>query len=189
MYVFKAQIMDEGAVGRALKRMSYEILEQNRGTENLVLVGIRRRGVPLARLIAANIARTEGVSVPVGELDITFYRDDITEHKSVDPIVAETQIPCGITGRSVVLVDDVIYTGRTVRAAIDALFARGRPAAVRLAVLIDRGHRELPIRADCIGKNVPTAKSEMIVVHVPPFDEDVCVQLHDFVPTGDTPRK
>ncbi len=188
MFQFKAQIMDEGAVVRAMKRISYEILEQNRGPEKLILVGIRRRGVPLAEMIAANIARTENAVIPVGQLDITFYRDDITEKKNTEPVVGATRIPADITGMHVVLVDDVIYTGRTARAAIDALIALGRPAAVRLAVLCDRGHRELPIRADYIGKNLPTSQSEMVVVRIPPYDEDICVQLHERVPCGNAPK-
>ena len=173
--------MDEPAVHRALRRLSFEILEKNRGAANLVLVGICRRGVPLASLIAAHIEKTEGTPVPVGKLDITFYRDDITERKSVDPVVNGTDIPTDVTGRDIVLVDDVLYTGRTVRAAIDALIAKGRPASVQLAVLCDRGHREFPIRADYVGKNIPTAKTEMVVVKIPPYDSETCVELQEKV--------
>lgn len=178
MFQWKAQVMDEAAVQRALRRISYEIIERNRGAANLVLVGIRRRGIPLAAMLSENILRTEGVSVPVGALDITLYRDDLVRRKG-DPVVAATEIPVDITGRDVVLVDDVLFTGRTVRAAIDALIAHGRPASVQLAILCDRGHREFPIRADYIGKNLPTSKSELVVVRVPPFDDDLCVELHE----------
>lgn len=179
MYVYKTQIMDETTVYRSLKRISCEILERNRGASNLALVGIYRRGEPLARIIAANIRKTEGAEIPVGRLDITSYRDDLARKAEKDPIVTATDIPCDITGRDVVLVDDVLYTGRTVRAAIDALIAMGRPASVQLAVLCDRGHREFPIRADYIGKNLPTANSERVVVKIPPFDKEVCVELHE----------
>lgn len=179
MYVYKTRIMDETTVFRSLKRVSYEILERNHGASNLVFVGIYRRGEPLARIIAANIGKTEGVEIPVGRLDITSYRDDVARAQDGDPVVTATEIPCDITGRDVVLVDDVLYTGRTVRAAIDALIAKGRPASVQLAVLCDRGHREFPIRADYIGKNLPTAKSERVVVKIPPFDEEMCVELHE----------
>ncbi|MGM9652488.1 MAG: bifunctional pyr operon transcriptional regulator/uracil phosphoribosyltransferase PyrR [Eubacteriales bacterium] len=181
MYQFKALVMDEAAVGRALRRISYEIIEHNRGAEGLALVGICRRGVPLAERIAANIEKTEGIRVPVGKLDITFYRDDISEHAHPDPVLAGTELPFEITGRRIVLVDDVLYTGRTARAALDALLAHGRPDAIQLAILCDRGHRELPIRADYVGKNLPTSKAEMVVVKTPPFDDEVCVELHEMV--------
>ncbi len=178
MFHCKAQVMDEAAVHRALRRISYEMIERNRGAANLVLIGIHRRGVPLAAIIAENIKKTESTDVPVGALDITLYRDDLVE-KTEDPIVGETEIPSDITGKDVVLVDDVLFTGRTVRAAIDALIERGRPASVQLAILCDRGHREFPIRADYIGKNIPTSKSELVVVRIPPFDDEVCVELHE----------
>ena len=160
---------------RALKRMSHEILERNGGTENVVLLGIRRRGVPLAKVIADNIKQIEGVEIPVGELDITFYRDDLS---MIDPVTGNPHInsilpenvPFPLEGRHVVLVDDVIYTGRTTRAALDACSSYGRAATVQLAVLIDRGHRELPIRADYVGKNVPTSKAERISVQVSEID-------------------
>ena len=181
MSQFKSQVMDESAVLRALRRISYEIVEHNRGAEELALVGICRRGVPLAERIAANIEKTEGVAVPVGKLDITFYRDDIREHAHPDPVLAGTELPFSVTGRRIVLVDDVLYTGRTARAALDALLAHGRPAVIQLAVLCDRGHRELPIRADYVGKNLPTSSAEMVVVKIPPYDDAVCVELHDLV--------
>ena len=170
----KAVLMDETAVQRALKRIAHEILEHNRGCETLCLAGICRRGVPLARQLAANIAAIEGTEVPVGELDVTRDRDDLT----VRPIGGMgPALPFSIEGRDVVLVDDVLYTGRTVRAAIEGLMAMGRPASVQLAVLVDRGHRELPIRGDYIGKNIPTSRSERIRVQTPPFDPEICVEL------------
>lgn len=173
---FKSLIMDSNAVERALKRISFEIIEHNRGTDNIALVGICRRGVPLAQMISQNIENNEGNSVPVGKLDITLYRDDIRE-KSVDPVVNSTNINFDITGKHIILVDDVLYTGRTVRAAIDALIRMGRPSTVQLAVLIDRGHREFPIRADYVGKSIPTARSERIAVKVNDIDDSLCVEL------------
>ena len=174
--IFKAELMDEAAVRRAVVRISHEITEKNKGTENVVLVGIRRRGMPIAAMIAGNIARFEGAELPVGELDIKFYRDDVLpEHR--DPTVTPSRLPFDVNGKRVVLVDDVMYTGRTARAAIEAVFAQGRPSCIQLAVLIDRGHRELPIRADYVGKNVPTSKTEVVSVHVPEYDEELCVKL------------
>ena len=174
----KATLMDETAVQRALKRISHEILERNRGCENLCLVGICRRGVPLAQQLAQNIALIEGAHVPVGELDVTNYRDDLPQ--TTPP--TEPPLPFSITGRDVVLVDDVLYTGRTVRAAIEALMSMGRPASVQLAVLVDRGHRELPIRGDYIGKNIPTSRSERVRVNMPPFENVTSVDLLDTSP-------
>lgn len=171
-----AVIMDEPAMRRALTRISHEILERNKGTEDLVLIGIQRRGVPLARLIAENIKKIENKIVPVGVLDITFYRDDlslISEH----PVVKGTEINFTLQNKKIVLVDDVIYTGRTVRAAIEAIFDMGRPQMIQLAVMVDRGHRELPFRPDFVGKNVPTSRSEIIHVHVPEFDGEYKVLL------------
>ncbi|MCL6614344.1 MAG: bifunctional pyr operon transcriptional regulator/uracil phosphoribosyltransferase PyrR [Firmicutes bacterium] len=159
----KAEVMDAGDVRRALFRLSREIVEHNKGTEDLALVGIRTRGVPLAQRLAALIGEQEGTSIPVGVLDITFYRDDLSL-LSPQPVVHRTAIPFRVTEKKIVLVDDVLYTGRTVRAALDALMDLGRPRLIQLAVLIDRGHRELPIRADYVGKNVPTSRRE--VVHV-----------------------
>lgn len=163
MSEFKAQVMDEENIRRALYRLSHEITEHNKGTTDLMLVGIRTRGVPLAHRLADFIQQHEGVALPVGILDITFYRDDLSL-VSAQPILHRTELPFNITGKKVVLVDDVLFTGRTVRAALDAVIDLGRPESIQLAVLIDRGHRELPIRADFVGKNVPTAKRE--VVHV-----------------------
>ena len=165
----KSQLMDEAAVRRSLARITHELIERNNGADRLVLVGIKRRGLPLANEIAANIKRFEGADVPVGYIDITLYRDDLTEI-TVLPNAGDTYIPCDIGGSRVVLVDDVIYTGRTARAAIEGVFRRGRPQLIQLAVLVDRGHRELPIRPDFVGKNVPTSRDEVIAVTVPDVD-------------------
>ncbi|MGO0121864.1 bifunctional pyr operon transcriptional regulator/uracil phosphoribosyltransferase PyrR [Desulfothermobacter acidiphilus] len=165
----KAQILDAEGMRRILTRMAHEILERNKGVENLALVGIRRRGVPLARRLASLIREIEGQSVPVGALDITLYRDDLTQ-LSYQPIVYRTEIDFPVTGKRIILVDDVLYTGRTVRAALDALMDLGRPSSIQLAVLIDRGHRELPIRADYVGKNVPTSRKEVVAVSVKELD-------------------
>ena len=166
---FKSRLLDEAAVGRALRRLSFEIVEKNHGTEDLCLIGIRRRGVSIARIIQDNIRANEGVTLPAGELDITFYRDDI-EKKDDFPTVTGTAIDFDITEKKIILTDDVLFTGRTVRAAIDALFALGRPKAIQLAVLIDRGHRELPIKPDYVGKNIPTSMNEVVKVSFPEFD-------------------
>lgn len=168
--VEKAQIMDEAGIGRVLTRIAHEILERNKGVSDVMLVGIRTRGVPLSQRLAERIAEIEGVKVPVGILDITLYRDDlstIAEH----PIVHETKLPGNINGKIVILVDDVLFTGRTTRAAMDALVDYGRPRQIQLAVLIDRGHRELPIRADYVGKNVPTARREIVSVRLRETDQ------------------
>lgn len=178
MEKFKAVLMDEAAVTRALKRISHEILERNNGCEGLCLIGIKRRGVPLAEIIADNIYYIEGARVPTGEIDITYYRDDRTAI-SDDPVIHLGMLPFSVVGKKVILVDDVLYTGRTVRAALDALLRYGRPAAVQLAVLVDRGHRELPVRGDYVGKNVPTSKSEFIAVRIPPFDPETEVRLYE----------
>ncbi len=175
---YKAEIMDEAAVRRSVARITHEIIERYRGTENVILLGIRRRGLPLANMIAENVVKFEGRTVPVGYIDITFYRDDLSQSAEL-PEAADTHIPCDLNGKHVVLVDDVIYTGRTARAAIEGVFSHGRPASIGLAVLCDRGHRELPIRPDFVGKNIPTAKSEMIAVHVPEYDGDTKVLLYD----------
>ncbi|MCG0238291.1 MAG: bifunctional pyr operon transcriptional regulator/uracil phosphoribosyltransferase PyrR [Firmicutes bacterium] len=174
----KAQLMDAEGMRRALYRIAHEILEKNKGTENLALVGIRRRGVPLAQRLAAHIARIEGTEVPVGMLDITLYRDDLSE-LSEWPQVQGTEIPFPVRGRRIVLVDDVLYTGRTARAALDALLDLGRPQVIQLAVLVDRGHRELPIRADYVGKNVPTSRKELVEVRVTEVDGEDAVLLFD----------
>ena len=174
----KAQIMDEAAVKRALVRISHEIVEKNDGVGDIILAGIKRRGVPLSQLIADNIKKIEDKEIPLGILDISLYRDDLTRLNE-NPEVRNTGFPFDITGKKVILVDDVIYTGRTARAAIEALFECGRPDMIQFAVLIDRGHRELPIRADFVGKNVPTSRSEMIEVRVPEYDGETGVYLMD----------
>jgi pyrimidine operon attenuation protein/uracil phosphoribosyltransferase len=169
-YISKTAIMDAEQMQRALRRIAHEIIEHNGGCETLVIVGIQRRGVQLAERVAAAIERFESVTVPVGTLDITLYRDDLTT-LGPQPRVGETHIPVDISGRNVVLVDDVLFTGRTVRAALDELMMDfGRAKSIQLAVLIDRGHRELPIRADYVGKNVPTSKREIIKVQVNDID-------------------
>ena len=178
MEKYKATLMDEAAVNRALKRISHEILERNSGTENLCIIGIKRRGVSVAKIIADNIYNIEGVRVPCGEIDITYYRDDLSLI-SEEPVIHNTELPFSVTDKRVVLTDDVLYTGRTVRAALDALTHCGRAAAVQLAVLIDRGHRELPIRGDYVGKNIPTSKSEVIAVKIPPYDDITAAELYE----------
>ena len=172
----KARLMDEAAMNRALTRIAHEILERNGGCQDLCLVGIRRRGEP--RLIAEKIAAIEGTEIPVGVLDITLYRDDLSPASETGmPRLNRTQVPFPITGKRVVLVDDVLFTGRTARAAIDALFGMGRPAQIQLAILVDRGHRELPIRADFVGKNIPTSHTELVAVKVPEVDGDTAVEI------------
>jgi pyrimidine operon attenuation protein/uracil phosphoribosyltransferase len=161
--------MDQEGIRRALTRIAHEILEKNAGTKDLVLIGIRRRGVPLASRLSERIKEIEGTSIPLGILDITLYRDDLSQ-LDYHPLVRKTEVPFSITGKKVVLVDDVLYTGRTVRAAMDALMDLGRPQLIQLAVLIDRGHRELPIRADFVGKNVPTSRKEQINVSLLEID-------------------
>ena len=163
--IIKTELLDTKALDRALTRIAHEIIERNDGIENVVLVGIRRRGVPLAERLADRIFKFESHNVKVGILDITLYRDDLTS-SSEQPIVNATNIPFEIRDKVVVMVDDVIYTGRTARAAMDALIDLGRPVSIQFAVLIDRGHRELPIRADFVGKNVPTSKSEIVKVQL-----------------------
>jgi pyrimidine operon attenuation protein/uracil phosphoribosyltransferase len=170
------QIMTADEIRRAIVRVSHEIVERQAGTAGLVLIGIQRRGVPLATRIAAAIKEHEGVALPVGALDITFYRDDLSL-VSQQPIVKGTAIPVDLNDRTVVLVDDVLYTGRTIRAAMDALVDFGRPRAIRLAVLVDRGHRELPIRADHVGKNVPTSRDELVKVHLAETDGEDAVRI------------
>ena len=177
----KAQILDAAALDRALMRISHEVAEKNKGVENVVLVGIRRRGEPIARRICANIQRIEGLAPPCGSIDIHFYRDDLSP-LAEQPELAPGELGFGVTDRDVVLVDDVIYTGRTVRAAIEAIFSLGRPRTIQLAVLVDRGHRQLPIRPDYVGKNIPTSHSELVEVRLPEYDGEtgVCLMdLHD----------
>ena len=164
------QIMNREAMGRALSRIAHEILERNRGASDLLLVGIQRRGVPMAQRLAARLSEFEGAKVPVGSLDINLYRDDLRERKRPRVRVHRTNLPVSIQGQRVVLVDDVLYTGRTIRAALDALTDYGRATQVQLAVMIDRGHRELPIRADYVGRNIPTARSEIVAVRLEEID-------------------
>ncbi len=174
----KAKIMDEKAIGRAITRISHEIIEKNKGVENLVLIGIKTRGVPVATRIADKIEVIEGQRVSVGEMDITLYRDDLSK-KQVDPVVNSTKIDFDITNKTVILVDDVLYTGRTVRSALNALMDMGRPKSIQLAILVDRGHRELPIRADYVGKNVPTSKNEIISVKLTECDKEDSVSIEE----------
>ena len=174
----KAQIMDEKAIGRAITRISHEIIEKNKGIENVVLIGIKTRGVPVATRIANKIEAIEGQRVDAGEMDITLYRDDLSK-KQIDPVVNSTKIDFDITDKTVILVDDVLYTGRTVRSALDALMDIGRPKAIQLAVLVDRGHRELPIRADYVGKNIPTSKTEIVAVEINEIDGNDSVKIYE----------
>ena len=179
----KAQLMDEPAMNRALMRISHEIAEKNKGVDNVVLVGIRRRGEPIARQIGRSIEKIEGVTVPVGSIDIGYYRDDLRPLSDA-PQVRRTELPFDVEEKDVVLIDDVLYTGRTARAAIEAVFSCGRPRTIQFAVLVDRGHRELPIRADYVGKNVPTARSELVEVRLPEYDGETGVWLMEL----DTPN-
>ncbi len=173
----KANIMDSGAVSRAVKRLAHEIVEKNNGTEDVVIVGILRRGAHIAGRLAASIYEIEGSCVPVGEMDISFYRDDLGS--TAQPVVNNTDIPFDINGKNVVLVDDVLYTGRTVRAAIDCLFRMGRARTVQLAVMIDRGLRELPIKADFVGKNIPTSHQERVAVKMTEADGEDRVFIYE----------
>jgi len=171
-------VLQQADIGRALTRISYEILESNRGRDDLIILGIPTRGVQLARRIGAQLSEITGSAVPTGSLDITLYRDDLRRHPTRTP--SPTEVPSGgIDGATVVLVDDVLYSGRTIRAALDALSDIGRPRAVRLAVLVDRGHRELPIRPDFVGKNLPSAQTERINVHLAEVDGDEYVSIED----------
>ncbi len=172
----KNRIMDQDGIRRAISRISHEIVEKNKGTSDLVLIGIRTRGVPLAERIQKRIWEFEKAQLPLGLLDITLYRDDLSTI-DVQPVLHETKVPFSIEGKTVILIDDVLFTGRTVRAALDALIDLGRPSKIQLAVLIDRGHRELPIRADYVGKNVPTSRREIISVCLEEIDKDEEVLL------------
>lgn len=165
----KAKLLDEAAINRSLTRIAHEIIEHNKGTKDLALVGIRTRGVPLAERLAGKIHTIDGSTIPVGTLDITLYRDDLTE-KHVQPQVQESVLNFEIAGKNIILFDDVLYTGRTVRAALEALIKLGRPKTIQLAVLVDRGHRELPIRPDYVGKNIPTSHTEIIKVKLKESD-------------------
>ena len=173
--VLKARIMDEQGMSRALTRIAHEIIERNEGAEQIALVGIVRRGAAIAPLLADEIAQIEGVRPPVGTLDVSFYRDDVS--RKIAPVEFATSIPFDVDDRDIVLVDDVLYTGRTIRAALDALIDLGRPRTVQLAVMIDRGHRELPIRADYVGKNVPSSREEYVRLTIAPYDDTNAVEI------------
>lgn len=174
----KVQLMDELAVGRALTRLSFEIVEKAQDLNNIVLVGIKTRGVPMAKTLADNIESHTGFRPPICELDITFYRDDLSTVFK-DPTVKAVNFDVDINGKEVIIADDVIYTGRTIRAAIEAIFSQGRPGKIGLAVLIDRGHRELPIRPDYVGKNVPTSQREVIKASFESIDGSTGVDLYE----------
>lgn len=174
----KARLMDEKAIGRAITRISHEIIEKNKGVEDIVLVGIKTRGVPIASRIAKKIEQIEGTKVNIGEIDITLYRDDL-KRVDIDPVINGSNIDCDINDKTVILVDDVLYTGRTVRAALDAIMDVGRPKCIQLAVIVDRGHRELPVRADYVGKNVPTSKNEIISVNLVEIDGEDSVTIKE----------
>lgn len=175
----KMVILDESATARAIMRISHEIAERNKGAENVVLIGVITRGAPLARMIRENIEKIEGKAVPTGYVDITLYRDDLSEISDM-PTVKKTDVPFSVQDKNVVLCDDVLYTGRTARAAMEAVLSLGRPASIQLAVLVDRGHRELPIRADYVGKNVPTSQNEVIAVRLKETDGEQCVKLYEY---------
>ena len=174
----KANLLDANAVRRSLIRISNEIIEKNKGVEDIVLIGIKRRGYPLAKRIAENIEKIEGVSVEVGYVDITLYRDDITEVTEA-PKINSVDLGVEVKGKKVILVDDVLFTCRTVRAAIEAIIDGGRPLSIQLAVLIDRGHKELPIRADYVGKNIPTSKTEIVAVEINEIDGEDSVKIYE----------
>ncbi len=172
----KSQIMDSSAINRTLRRIAHEIVEQNRGLENVYLVGIRSRGVPMAKMLSAILSDIEKKEVPVGILDITLYRDDLSTIAH-QPVIKGSKIDFDLHNTNVILVDDVLYTGRTVRAAIDAILDFGRPKHIQLAVLVDRGHRELPVKADYVGKNVPTSSEEIIKVSFQEIDGEDTVKI------------
>ena len=174
----KAKLMDEKAIARAITRISHEIIEENKGVEDVILIGVKTRGVPIANRIATRIEQIEGHKVATGETDITLYRDDLKEIQE-EPVINSTNIGTDINDKIVVLVDDVLYTGRTVRSALNALMDIGRPKSIQLAVLVDRGHRELPIRADYVGKNVPTSKQEIISVELLEVDGNDSVKIKE----------
>ncbi|EDL64113.1 bifunctional pyr operon transcriptional regulator/uracil phosphoribosyltransferase PyrR [Bacillus sp. SG-1] len=176
----KTVVLDQPAIRRALTRIAHEIIERNKGIQDCVLVGIKTRGIHLAKRLANRIEEIEGAKMPVGEIDITLYRDDLTvKTANEEPEVKGSDLPVDVTDKKVILIDDVLFTGRTVRAALDALMDVGRPSNIQLAVLVDRGHRELPIRADFVGKNIPTSSSEKIVVELTEVDDEDQVTIHD----------
>ncbi|ABK61036.1 MULTISPECIES: bifunctional pyr operon transcriptional regulator/uracil phosphoribosyltransferase PyrR [Clostridium] len=175
---FKSILLDEKAIKRTLTRIAHEIIEKNKGVEDIVLLGIQRRGVPIARRIAALIEQFEDVKVEVGSVDITLYRDDLTE-VAEQPLLNEKSLDIDVKNKKIILVDDVLFTGRTARAAMEAVIKHGRPDNIQLAVLVDRGHRELPIRADYVGKNVPTSKKELVSVMVSEIDSEDAVKIFE----------
>lgn len=183
-YVQKASVMDEKAMERALTRISFEIIERNSGSEDLCILGIQRRGAVLAERISKRLSEIENREIPTGSLDVTHFRDDNAGKQL--PSQNRSVLPCDVSNKNVILVDDVLFTGRTVRAAIDAVMAKGRPRRIQLAVLIDRGHRELPIRPDFIGKNVPTSNEEKISVHVTEYDGENKVTIVTKEERGET---
>ena len=176
--ILRTKIMDEATVNRTMARITHEVLERNQGVDHLCVLGIRRRGVPLAEMLCRNIQRFEGVSVPMGTLDITARRDDLSEDEKRCR-TRHSEIPFDLTDKTVILVDDVLFTGRSARAAIETVFGFGRPKALQLVVLVDRGHRELPIRPDYVGKNVPTARNESIAVRLSEIDGETAVYIGD----------
>ena len=178
MCKIKSHIMDSNTMCRTIMRMSHEITEKNKGTDDVVLVGIKRRGEIIADMICSNIEKIEGVKVDCGNIDIKFYRDDLSPAFDM-PEVRKAELSFSIVDKKVIIVDDVLYTGRTVRAAIDAIFSLGRPKSIQLAILVDRGHRELPIRADYVGKSIPTSVSERVCVKIPPIDDETGVYLYE----------
>lgn len=174
----KATLLDESAIRRTLVRISHEIIEKNKGVDDIVIVGIKRRGYPLAQRLGRFIEDIEGIKLPVTSIDITLYRDDLTNENDT-PYVKDSNLDIDIEGKTVILVDDVLYTCRTVRAAIDAIIDKGRPQVIELAVLVDRGHKELPIRADFVGKNIPTAKEEIVKVEIEEVDGSDSVKIYE----------
>ncbi|MFD1204082.1 MULTISPECIES: bifunctional pyr operon transcriptional regulator/uracil phosphoribosyltransferase PyrR [Sporosarcina] len=176
----KANILDEQAISRAITRIAHEIIERNKGIDDCILVGIKTRGAVIAKRLSQKIEQIEGKPILMGELDITLYRDDLQiRHENQEPFVHQVDIRHDVKEKKVILVDDVLYTGRTVRAAMDAVMDLGRPASIQLAVLVDRGHRELPIRPDFVGKNIPTSSEEKVVVNVVEQDGDDSVKIHE----------
>lgn len=175
---FKSVLLDEKAMKRTLTRISHEIIEKNKGVEDIILIGIQRRGLPIAHRIAKLIEEFEDCIIQVGDVDITLYRDDLTE-LGEQALINNSSISINVKNKKVILVDDVLYTGRTARAAMEAIIKNGRPSNIQLAVLIDRGHRELPIRADYVGKNIPTSKKELIAVEVNEIDNEDSVKLYE----------
>lgn len=174
----KTLIMDETAIGRAMARITHELIERNKGVNNVCLLGVKTRGIPLAEILANNIEKFEGVKVPIGYIDITLHRDDLSETDK-KASAGDCSFPCDIKDKTVIIVDDVMYTGRTARAAIEATFSHDRPKEVQLAVLVDRGHRELPIRPDYVGKNLPTSKTEIVDVCLSSIDGETAVYIRE----------